>query len=280
MRAEGLYEQVAELTRQGARFVVATITDVKGSSPRDVGTKMLILGDGTIVETIGGGVLEKQVVADALDCLAKGVSRSERYELRDQGEHALGALCGGEATVFFDVHTPDRTLLIVGAGHVGQALCRFGALLEYRVVVLDAREDMVTPERFPQADRRICGDPARTAELFDIDEDTSVVIVTHGHVHDKAALRSVIASTAGYIGMIGSRNKVRTVFAQLGEEGVSPELLDRVHSPIGLDIGAETPAELALCIMAEVVAAGYDKLPPRAAAAAEAAGPGGEAGGD
>lgn len=279
MRAEGLYEQVAELTRQGARFVVATITDVKGSSPRDVGTKMLILRDGTIVETIGGGVLEKQVVADALDCLAKGVSRSERYELREQGEHALGALCGGEATVFFDVHAPGRTLLIVGAGHVGQALCRFAALLDYRVVVLDAREDMVSAERFPQADERICGDPARTAELFDIDEDTGVVIVTHGHVHDKAALRSVVGSPAAYIGMIGSRNKVRTVFAQLREEGVRPELLDRVHSPIGLDIGAETPAELALCIMAEVVAVRYGKEAPRAATADTAASAG-EVGGD
>ncbi|HJW74460.1 MAG TPA: XdhC/CoxI family protein [Thermoleophilia bacterium] len=274
MRAEGLYEKVAELTRQGARFVMATITDVRGSSPRDVGTKMLVLRDGTLVESIGGGVLEKQVVADALDCLARGVSRSERYELREEGEHALGALCGGEATVFFDVHAPDRTLLVVGAGHVGQALCRFAALLDFRVVVLDAREDMVSPERFPQADRRIRGDPARTAELFDIDEDTSVVIVTHGHAHDKAALRSVVGSPAAYVGMIGSRNKVRTVFAQLREEGVSPELLGRVHAPIGLDIGAQTPAELALCIMAEVVAVRYGGQ------AQQGVTPVGEAGGD
>jgi len=263
MREAGLYAKVAELSQEGARFVVATITDVQGSSPREVGTKMLVMRDGSTVETIGGGVLEKRVVEDALACLASGVSRSERYELREQGDHALGALCGGEATVFFEVHAPGKTLLIVGAGHVGQALCRFAALLDYRVVVLDPREDMVSAERFPQADERICGDPAQTAELFAIGEDTHVVIVTHGHAHDQAALRSVIDSPAGSIGMIGSRNKVRTVFARLREEGVTPESLDRVHAPIGLDIGAQTPAELALCIMAEIVADGYGKLPPR-----------------
>ena len=263
MREAGLYAKVAELSRQGTSFVVATITEVSGSSPREVGTKMLVLRDGSTVETIGGGVLERRVVEDALACLASGVSRSERYELREQGDHALGALCGGEATVFFEVHAPEKTLLIAGAGHVGQALCRFAALLDYRVVVLDPREDMVSADRFPQADQRICGDPARTAELVAIDENTHVVIVTHGHVHDQAALRSVIDSPAGSIGMIGSLNKVRTVFARLREEGVSAEALDRVHSPIGLDIGAQTPAELALCIMAEIVADGYGKLKPR-----------------
>lgn len=262
MRAADLYAKMAELSWQGASFVGATITDVRGSTPRGIGAKMLVLRDGTTIETIGGGVLEKQVVADALACLASGVSRSERYELRAEGDHALGALCGGEVTVFLEVHAPDRTLLIVGAGHVGQRLCPCAKALDYRVVVLDPREDMATPERFPEADQLICGDPAHAAELFTISESTRVVIVTHAHLHDKEALRSVIDSPAAYIGMIGSANKVRTIFAQLREEGVVPELLAmlaRVHSPIGLDIGAETPAELALCIMAEIVADSYGK---------------------
>jgi xanthine dehydrogenase accessory factor len=256
MQAAELYAKMAALTQQGAPFVAATIIATAGSSPRGTGTKMLIMGDGTTVETIGGGALERQVVADALGCLASGVSRSERYELRSEGDHALGTLCGGEATVFFEVHAPDRVLLVVGAGHVGQKLCVCAHLLDFRVVVLDPREDLVTRERFPEADQLICGDPARTAELFPIAQSTHVVIVTHGHVHDKEALRSVIGSPAAYIGMMGSATKVQTVFAQLAEEGVDPALLTRVHSPIGLDIGAETPAELALCIMAEIVAHG------------------------
>jgi xanthine dehydrogenase accessory factor len=260
MRAAEFYAKMAELTRQGVHFVLATITAAQGSSPRGVGAKMLILADGMTVETVGGGVLERQVVADALACLASGASRSETYQLRPDGEHALGALCGGEATVFLEVHAPDRTLVIVGAGHVGQRLYAFAKLLDYVVVVLDPREEMVSAERFPQADQLICGDPARVAELCAIGEGSHVVIVTHSHQHDAAALRAVVDSPAAYVGMIGSANKVRAIFAQLADDGVEPELLARVHSPIGLDIGAETPAELALCIMAEIVAESYGKL--------------------
>jgi len=267
MRVAELHAKIAELAREGVPFVVATIIDAQGSSPRGVGARMVVMSDGTSVETIGGGVLERQVIADALTILAAGVTRSERYELREEGAHALGALCGGEATVFFEVYAPARTLLIIGAGHVGQKLSSFAKLLDFRVVVLDARQDMVTAARFPDADQLICGAPAQAAEVFTIGATTHVVILTHGHLHDKAALRSVIASPAASIGMIGSVNKVRTLFAQLREEGLSSESLERVHAPIGLDIGAETPAELALCIMAEIVAADCGKLEGRTATA-------------
>ena len=265
MNVAEVHAKIAELAREGVPFVVATIIDAQGSSPRGVGARMVVMRDGTIVETIGGGVLEKQVIADALTFLAAGVTRSERYELREEGTNALGALCGGEATVFFEVHAPARTLLIVGAGHVGQKLSSFAKLLDYRVVVLDSRQDMATAARFPDADELICGDPAQTADLCTIGETTHVVIVTHGHLHDKDALRSVLGTAAASIGMIGSANKVRTIYAQLREEGVPAERLDRVHAPIGLDIGAETPAELALCIMAEIVADTCGKLDGRRA---------------
>ena len=265
MRVAELHAKIAELAHEGVPFVVATIVEVKGSSPRGVGSRMLVMHDGTIVETIGGGVLEKQVIADALTCLATGVTHIRRYELREKGAHALGSLCGGEATVFFEVHAPARTLLIVGAGHVGQKLCSLARLLDYQVVVLDSRQDMVTAERFPGADRLICGDLAQTADLFAIGERTHVVIVTHGHLHDKGALRSALGSSAASIGMIGSAKKVRTIFAQLREEGIPAESLDRVHAPIGLDIGAETPAELALSIMAEIMADICGKLEGRKA---------------
>jgi xanthine dehydrogenase accessory factor len=254
MKAGDLYARMAELAGRGTPFVLATVTDVKGSSPRHVGAKMLVFGDGTTEETIGGGVLEREAIAEARACLASGASCSRTYELRTEGEHALGSLCGGDVTVFFEPHRPGRALLVIGAGHVGQKLCSCASMLDFRVVVLDSREDMVTSERFPEADRLICGDPARTADLYDVDEHTNVVIVTHSAEHDESALRSVIDSPAAYIGMIGSRNKVRTIIARLRGEGVAGERLDLVHAPIGLDIGAETPAELALCIMAEIVA--------------------------
>jgi xanthine dehydrogenase accessory factor len=265
MRPAELYARIAELSEQGVPFVLATITEVTGSSPRGVGAKMLVLVDGSIAETIGGGVLERRVIDDALSCLASGVSRSERYELREQGERALGSLCGGQATVFLDVHTPDRVLLIVGAGHVGQKLSSLGKLLDYRVIVLDPRQDMVTRSRFPDADQLIDGDPARASELVPIGPATHVIIVTHGHTEDAAALRSVLGSGAGSVGMIGSARKVQKIFEQLRSEGVTAERLEAVHAPIGLDIGAETPAEIALSIMAEIVADAYGSLSGREA---------------
>jgi xanthine dehydrogenase accessory factor len=254
MRTAELYEKIAELTRKGVPFVLATITATSGSSPRGVGAKMLVLRDGSVVDTIGGGVLEQKVVSDALDCLASGTPRSARYDLREEGEGGLGALCGGSATVFLEVYARQRTLLIVGAGHIGRQLCALGRLLEFRVIVLDPRNEMVTAELLPEADELVCGDPARAAELVAIDESTHVVIVTHAHEHDQTALASVLTSAAGYIGMMGSARKVQTIRARLAKEGVTAEQLERVHAPIGLDIGAETPAELALCILAEIVA--------------------------
>lgn len=267
MKAGGFYARMAELSEHGTPFVLATVIDVHGSSPRGVGAKMLILADGTTEETIGGGVLESEAIAEARACLASGESYSRTYQLRPEGERALGSLCGGDVTVFFEPHRKGRALLIIGAGHVGQKLCSCASMLDFRVVVLDSRENVVTAERFPQADELICDDPARAAELCDIGECTSVVIVTHSAEHDEKALRAVVGTPAAFIGMIGSGTKVRTILARLRDEGVAGELLDLVHAPIGLDIGAETPAELALCIMAEIVAEQYGKIGGRMPAA-------------
>jgi len=269
MKAGGLYARMAELSGAGIPFVTATVIGVQGSSPRGVGAKMLVLADGTTEETVGGGVLEREAIAEARACLASGTPRTRTYQLRPEGDHALGSLCGGDVTVFFEPHAQSRTLLIIGAGHIGQRLCSCAGMLDHRVVVLDPRPDMVTRERFPEADELVCDDPAHAAKACDIGERTSVVIVTHTAELDAAGLRAVIDSPAAYIGMIGSVNKVRTIFARLRDEGVAGELLERVHSPIGLDIGAETPAELALCIMAEIVAEQYGKPGGRMPAVAQ-----------
>jgi len=262
MTLSEFYDRVATLVRDGVPFVIATITQTSGSSPRKVGAKMLISGDGETVDTVGGGILEKEVIADAHEALRTGVSCERCYGLRQKGEYALDALCGGEATVFLDVHVPQRTLLVVGAGHVGVALATLAKRLDYGVIVGDSREDMLTAERLPAADELVCGDPARLAELVPITENMHIVIVAHDHRHDADALRAVVDSPAAYVGMMGSANKIRTIFGRLRDEGIEPAALDRVHAPIGIDIGAETPAELALCIMAEIVACAHGR--PRA----------------
>jgi xanthine dehydrogenase accessory factor len=254
MTTPDLYREMARLAEEGVPFVLATVVEAVGSTPRKAGAKMLVLADGTTVDTIGGGKIELQVIEDARTALGRGVSRVAEYELRQTGEHALGMVCGGETRVFLEVNVPVSTLLVVGGGHIGQKLCPMAKLLDFRVVVLDSRPEILTAERFPDADELVVGHPAEAASLVRLDERTHVVIVTHGHLHDKDALRAVVESPVAYIGMIGSRSKVRTVFDELAAEGVAPEALARVRSPVGLDLGGQTPGEISLAILAQIVA--------------------------
>jgi len=253
-----LYRRIAELSEKGSAFVVATVVESSGSTPRKAGAKMLVTGDGRSLGTVGGGKIEAQVTADALDALQRGISRTVEYELREEGDHALGMVCGGDTRVFLEVHKPAETLLVIGAGHIGEKMSQMGKILGFRMVVLDERPEFATEERFPGAEV-VVGHPGEAAGLVDIDDRTHIVIVTHGHVHDKEALRSVVTSPAAYIGMIGSRRKVRTVMTELEEEGVDAESLARVRSPIGLDLGGDEPAEIALSILGEIQARRYGR---------------------
>jgi xanthine dehydrogenase accessory factor len=221
---------------------------------------MLVHPDGMIEGTVGGGLLEREAIAEGSRCLASGQTHSCTYELRADGERALGTLCGGEVTVLYEPHAPARRIVIVGGGHIGRELAALAATLDFGVTVLDARADMVARERFPEGVELVCADPADVTERCGVDERTSVVIVAPTADEDERALRATIDSRAGYLGMIGSTRKIQAVYERLKLDGVSEEALARVHAPIGLDIGAETPAELALCIMAEIVAVERGKL--------------------
>lgn len=260
MTSYELYKKMAELAAEGKRFVVATVVEAFGSTPRKPGAKMIVLEDGSTIDTIGGGRVEKQVVEDALDALRRGTSRTVKYELRPSGQQALGMLCGGETTIFLEVNVPTQTLVIAGAGHIGQKLSAMAKLLDFRVVVVDNRPEFATADNLPAADEVICGDPSDLPSLVPLDQNTYVVIVTHGHIHDKDTLEAVLPCDVAYIGMIGSRNKVRTVLEQLEEEGADPQALLRVHAPIGLDLGGNSPAEIAVSILAEIIALQHGKL--------------------
>jgi xanthine dehydrogenase accessory factor len=277
MSPADLLAKMAELAQTGVPFVVATVVRTAGSTPRAAGAKMVVFPDGSTIGTVGGGRLEFEVTRDALAALARGESEFNAYRLRPaeaglagvepagaasraQGkpeERVLGMLCGGDAEVFLEVFGHSRQLLIVGAGHIGQKLAEMARALDFRVVVVDERADMVTEGRFPEANELICASPSDVANRVSIGPGTMIVIVTHGHLHDKAALAAVVDSPAAYIGMIGSRSKVRAVMAELRSEGADPALLDKVHAPIGLDLGGQRPAEIALSILAEIVADQY-----------------------
>ena len=352
-----LYQQVYDFLQQGTSVALATIVESKGSTPREVGAKMIIQELGQILGTVGGGCGENQVWQDALRVLQEGHPRFscidltgeinentatncggimdifidsfrpkepagggtvpeeivrvvlDAYERREfavlaivlgsNGTGAIGAGCkvvitesqrvlgwpgdpsitkplaraalsvlkagrsrrikvalaDGVTTldVFFELLIPPAEMVIVGAGHIARPLCQIAKVMGFEVTVIDDRANFANKSRFPEADRIIVGNIEETVGKLPIGPSTHIVLVTRGHQMDQASLLRVIGSRAAYIGMIGSKRRVGAVFIYLKEHGISPELIKKVYAPIGIDIGAETPDEIAVAIMAEVI---------------------------
>jgi len=216
---------------------LATIIEVRGSSPAKVGFKGLVWPDGRFEGNVGGGALEEHIRKEAREALQVGKSRLTHCTLREEGENAVGMVCGGDTTIFIEVFNPPPRLLIVGGGHVGQPLSEMARLAGFRVDVVDVQSERATvPTLAPE----------------DIDAHTYVILVTEDHLSDQKALKEILGSPAAYVGMIGSRRKVKTVFDHLREEGLPEALLKTVYAPIGLDLGGSGPAEIALSILAEI----------------------------
>jgi len=217
---------------------VTLVTALKGDLGQP-GRKLLVIPGEEPMGSLGSPSLDEWAKKEAERGLAEGNSKVINYK--------------GSVELFLEVHKPPPTLLIAGAGHIALPLAQMGALLDFRVVVIDDRPTFANPERFPQADQVIAGGFTKTLRDFPIDKETHIVIITRGHQHDMESLRQVIYSPAAYIGMIGSRRRVKGVFKLLKDEGYSEESIARVHAPIGLEIGAKTPAEIALAIMGEII---------------------------
>jgi xanthine dehydrogenase accessory factor len=215
---------------------------------------MLVFPDGRTVGTIGGGCYENDAFWKAREALVTGRSALLHYELNDDFAQENGLVCGGQMDVHIDPLEPTPRLFIMGAGHVGWHLGRLAIDAGFRVHVVDDREKFANPERFPGAEAVIAEPIHEWLHRSEIPASAYVVVVTRGHTHDLDAMRSLAARDLKYLGLIGSRAKVSRIFARLLEEGMPQECLTRVHAPIGLDIGAVTPAEIAISIMAELVA--------------------------
>lgn len=247
---DALFNKILDTIKQNRACVSATVVASFGSSPRKIGAKMVVFGDGEIEGTIGGGALEKAVIADALVALKRRKSFLKEYLLdRRSGLQA----CGGKVSIFIDVLEPSLKLMICGAGHIGLALSLIAKLLNFTVVVVDNRRAFANEDRFPHADQIICGPYVKAFKKVAPDQNTYVVIVTHGHLHDAECLEAALKSEAGYIGMIGSRLKIKHIFSQFLKKGFRRNQLDQLHSPVGLDIGAQTPEEIAVAIAAEMI---------------------------
>jgi xanthine dehydrogenase accessory factor len=247
------YERLAQLIRKHRRVAVATVVDTGGSHPREMGAKMIVLPDGTGVGTIGGGKVEQLVMDDSLKGMDAGEPFTKHYNLLPEDMGGVGMECGGDVMVFFEYPRAPETLLLCGAGHIASALAPMAARADFSVVVVDPRGDFALAERFPDAaavHRMGMDDPA-LMEL--VDGDTYAVVITHAHANDKQAVANLLQARPKYLGMIGSLRKVRTLMGQLKEEGADAEALANVYAPIGLDIGAETPGEIAASILAELI---------------------------
>lgn len=246
------YEKlVKDLVRHGA-LVVASVIQTSGSTPRAEGAKMIVYPDGSFSDTVGGGVFESLVIQDALLVYETRKSVVKRYSFNESGTDAIGAVCGGIAEVYLELVEKRPELIIVGGGHVGRALARVAALLEFDIVVVDDREAFVNPADYSSGVRVRHSKPDYS-DLPPVTENSYVALVSKGYPSDEAALRHVIRSSARYIGMIGSRKKIKTVFGNLKNDGFDEKLFDRVHAPIGIDVGSDTPEEIAISILAEII---------------------------
>lgn len=245
------YARLAELQATGQPAAVCTVIRTSGSVPRRAGTKILVLANGRTEGTIGGGEMEARVVTAALASLADGQPRTLEYSLTDPGRGDPG-VCGGTVEVFVEPILPQTTMLIIGAGHVGRALAQLAAFLGYRVLLSDDRPELCTPENVPHAQAFYPVPMRDLPDSVDISAQTYIALTTRNAEIDIHGLPVLLDSPAAYIGVIGSRRRWAEARKQMEAAGVAKAKLDRVSSPMGLELNADTPEEIALSIMAQI----------------------------
>ena len=248
-----IYEEIVNLQRAGRRGAVATIVSVRGSIPSFKSAKMLVRDDGTIAGTIGGGCVEADVWQAAREVMESEKPRTLAFDLNQDPKYDTGLVCGGTLEIFIEPVLPAPLLYLFGAGHVGHELSKAVTRAGFSVIVTDDRDAFANKERFPEASEVIAEDYDQALARLSPNEASYIVIVTRGHKDDMRVLRWAVQTQARYIGMVGSKRKAITVFRELVKEGLKPELFERVHSPVGLDIGAITPEEIAVAITAELI---------------------------
>lgn len=247
-----LFSTLAELEKTGGSAALCTIIRARGSVPRHIASKMLVYADGRIEGTIGGGELERRVIREAQAALQQGAPRLVSYTLSDI-EAGDPGVCGGEVEIYIEPVNPAPTLLVIGGGHVGRALVHLGKWLGFRVVLSDDRPEFCNPEATPGADEYLCLPVQELAQRFNFNAATYIVMPTRGVPLDVAGLPALLDAPHAYLGVIGSRKRWATTVKELEARGVPREKLARVHAPMGLELNAETPEEIAVSVLAEII---------------------------
>ena len=267
-----IFEEIVRLRRAGRKGALATIVEVRGSIPSHESAKVLIRDDGSMAGTVGGGCVEAEVWSAAQEVMREEKPRRLHFDLNAKPEYDNGLICGGSLDIFLEPILAVPTAVILGGGHVGLNVAKLAKIAGFDVVVADDREAFANPGRFPDANATVAGAWPEVFAKLDVNDRSYVVIVTRGHKGDLDCLRWALTTPARYIGMMGSRRKSAEIGKVLEGEGVAADRLARVHSPIGLDIGALTPEEIAVAIVAEMIAVRRNASPrsPSLACAATA----------
>jgi xanthine dehydrogenase accessory factor len=254
-----VFTALAAALDAGEPVALVTITGSTGSTPQRVGAKMLVYEDGRTVGTIGGGCYENEAFWKAREAIKTRKPLNMSFELNDDFAQETGLVCGGQMEVFIEPVEASPELYVFGAGHVGYFVGKMAYEVGFRVHVIDDREKFASIERFGPGIDVIVDDIPTWLEKHSLTATTYAVVVTRGHRHDLDTMRGLLRSPLRYLGLIGSKAKVKRIYDMLREEGVTPETLRPVHAPIGLDIGAITPQEIAVSIVAELIAVKHGK---------------------
>jgi xanthine dehydrogenase accessory factor len=248
-----IYDQLNQLRDKNIPSALVTVIATKGSTPRDTGAKMIVCGDGKVYGTIGGSVVEAMVIEEAQECLKTNTPKKVWHDLDDQEKKDTGMICGGKMEFFIEPVNVTSQLYIFGGGHVALPLARFASMIGFSYSIVEDRPEFAIAERFPDARELILAIPNEIEEKVELLETDYVAIVTRSHELDYQALKKVLNHSVKYIGLIASKVKKKQVFEQLRKEGYSDEIISQIHSPIGLDINAQTPEEIAISIIAELI---------------------------
>jgi len=246
------FQQLSSAINSGKSVCLATVVKAEGSTPREAGAKMLVFSDGKTVGTIGGSLLEKRVIDKAVNMLKSGSPPSiEKFSLKDDDK--TGMICGGKMQVFIEPISSGSQLYIFGAGHCGLALTKIAVKTGFAVHIVDDRPEIASRERYPMAASITVGDYNKISKEIDLPDNAFVAIMTQGHSADAEVLENLITKKYSYIGLMASKRKREKIYDKLAQNGIEKSLLENVKSPIGLSIGAETPEEIAISILAEMI---------------------------
>jgi xanthine dehydrogenase accessory factor len=249
-----VFEEIVRLGRLGQKCALATIVQVRGSIPSFETAKLLVREDGSILGTVGGGCVEAEVWNAAREVMESEQPRKLSFSLGQDAAYDNGLICGGQLDVFVEPILPQPAAFIFGAGHISKGLAKIAGLAGFRTVIIDDRETFANRERFPDAGEIYADEYENVFPQLQVNESSYLIIVTRGHRDDMRILKWAVTTNARYVAMIGSKRKVIGVVKELQQEGIPPGAFERIHAPMGFEIGAVTPEEIAVSVVAEMIA--------------------------